>query len=158
MKQQHSFCNLKYQSCAKFGHQFKTQIKNSLRVGWNNPSSAIWRKKNTEFAVEFTSFVRTDAREILCLAPFEKCIFFYNFTDITKFMVLFHLQRLGAENKVSCFSNVWKMKCRKRFCFFFFKILHFHAIVCVFWVVFTGCSTFWTDNALTPAPFPLPHL
>ena len=45
----------------------------------------------------------------------RKCIFFYNSTDVIKFMVLFHLQRLDAEIKVFCFSNFWKIKCRKRF-------------------------------------------
>ena len=35
--------------------------------------------------------------------PCGKCIFTYNFIDKTKFMILFHLQRLGAEHIVSYF-------------------------------------------------------
>ena len=50
--------------------------------------------------------------------PCGKCIFSYNFTDRTKFMILLHLQRLGTECKVSQFLNFWKIKCRKRFDFF----------------------------------------
>ena len=37
--------------------------------------------------------------------PCGKCIFSYNFTDITKLMILFYLQRLGAECKVPGFLN-----------------------------------------------------
>ena len=37
-----------------------------------------------------------------------KCIFSYNFTDGTKFMILFHVQRVGTERIVSRFLTFEK--------------------------------------------------
>ena len=51
----------------------------------------------------------------------EKCIFSYNFTDRTKFMFLFHLQRLGAQRRDSRFFQFSKNKMQKKI-FFFSKI------------------------------------
>ena len=51
--------------------------------------------------------------ENILLGVCRKIFFLYNFTDIIKFIILFHLQRLGAHNKVSRFSNFWKIKWRK---------------------------------------------
>ena len=66
----------------------------------------------------------------------RKCIFSFNFTDRTKFMILFHLQRLGSQRReLRCF-NFWKIKCRKKV-YIFFKILRFCAIVCVFFLMKT---------------------
>ena len=67
--------------------------------------------------------------------PCEKCIFSFNFTDRTKLMILFHLQRLGADHKVFHFLNFLKMKCRKRFDFFLLNITF-------------SCDFFFTGNRI----------
>ena len=45
--------------------------------------------------------------------PCGKYILFYNFTDITKFMILFHLQRLLAKRHVQFFSIIKKENLEK---------------------------------------------
>ena len=77
-----------------------------------------------------------------------KSIFFYNFTDIIKFMALFHLQRLGAEIKSSCFLNLKKIKYRKIIKFSFVQILRFHKIACCFVVLFLEPDGFFFQKAL----------
>ena len=62
-------------------------------------------------------------------------MFSNNFTDITK-LILFHLQRLGAQHSDSIF-NFWKIKLYIFFSFFY-KILCFYAIVCGFVLYFYG--------------------
>ena len=52
--------------------------------------------------------------------PAEKPISSYNFTDITKFIILFHLQWLGAERHTG-FANFWKIKIWEANQFFFQK-------------------------------------
>ena len=54
--------------------------------------------------------------------PCGKMHLFYNFTDITKFMILFYLQRLGAEHH---FFKSLKIKFRKTVTFFCCKFYVF---------------------------------
>ena len=47
---------------------------------------------------------------------------FPTISDRIKFMILFHLQRLGAQRSDSRFFNFWEIKCKKKYseilCFF----------------------------------------
>ena len=87
----------------------------------------------------------------------RKCIFSYNFTARTKFMILFHLQRLGAQRCNPRFFNFWKIKCRKWSWIFIFQILRFYAIVCGFvlfffrnkWkIIFGRLQRYWQLNSI----------
>ena len=78
--------------------------------------------------------------------PCGKCIFSYNFTDRTKLMILFYLQRLGAQHSELCFFNFWKIKWRKKFLNFFSKILCFFQLLVVLCYIFMetdGKIIFW---------------
>ena len=63
----------------------------------------------------------------------RKCI--YNFTDITKWLILFHLQTVGAGRHISSFLNFWKIKIWEANQNIFLKKSHFALIFslrCVF--------------------------
>ena len=64
----------------------------------------------------------------------RKAIFSYNFTDIKKLMILFHLQTQAAERHIPSFLNFWKIKILRNQIFFFKKLhlLHIFCLCCVF--------------------------
>ena len=55
------------------------------------------------------------AQKICFLGALQKNELIYNFTDIIKYIFLFHLWMLGTQLKISHFLNFWKIKCRKIF-------------------------------------------
>ena len=56
--------------------------------------------------------------------------------DRIKFMILFHLQRLGAQRSDSRFFNFWEIKCRKKCKKKYSEILCFFPIVDGFVLLF----------------------
>ena len=55
-----------------------------------------------------------------------------NFTDISKFMILFHLPWLGEQSITYWFANFWKIKIEKQINFFSSKKLIFLLVLHIF--------------------------
>ena len=64
--------------------------------------------------------------------PYGNCIFSYNLTDRIKLMILFHLQRLGAQRVELRLFDFWKIKFRKKCLKNVFQNFTFLCNCCVF--------------------------
>ena len=111
-----------YMKCiSSSGVAYQKKIIIHLRENILNKQYVSWDLKHSLFLDFFSiTYRKRFAYKIYVLGvPCGKCIF-YNFADRTKFVILFHLQRLGAEHYSFSFFKLLKNKIYKIILIFLF--------------------------------------
>ena len=102
--------------------------KKCLLITWEknvlNKTYVSWGSKHSLFLCFFCKSVKHKENDLHTnigfLGSCRKSIF-YNFTEKTKFMIVFHLQSLAAERHRQHFLNFWKIKFKIFFFYIFFQ-------------------------------------